>query len=261
MLNPLRMSDDPDSVVAGRRRRPARLAAIGAAVLAAVLSLTVLPSGVARAHHLGTYTPRDNEISANFKEIKSAVEARRFDVARRLFDEGAVRREMREQAARLPPGLERATQAGLGAGDTQAVETALMVFLAALARNLALDAQQQVSASGVGAEARMAAARLFLEAIWRYYNLVDYAAARRAPKISVAVRLAFDDAEGLTKGTAVPVAASPPSPRTGAAAAPAVDPLKLREPLQRIAQALGALIEISTPRAGSHSRFGTGRES
>ena len=183
------------------------------------------------------------------------MEARKFDVALRLFEDGAVRREMREQAAKLPPGLEAATRAGLSAGDAQEVERALMVFLAALARNLALEAQQQVSAPGVGAEARMAAGRLFLEAIWRYYNLIDYAASRRAPKISVAMRLAFDDAEGLAKGTASPVAATPASGSKAAATAGPADPLKLREPLQRIAQALGELIEVSSPRTGACRRI------
>ncbi len=118
--------------------------------LALAITLTGLPA-VAGAHHLGTYTPRDNEISANFKQIKFSVEARKFDVALRLFEDGAVRREMREQAAKLPPGLEAATRAGLSAGDAPEVERALMVFLAALARNLALEAQQQMSAPGVGA--------------------------------------------------------------------------------------------------------------
>jgi hypothetical protein len=208
------------------------------------VALAGLP-GLAGAHHLGTYTPRDNEISANFKQIKFSVEARKFDVALRLFEAGAVRREMREQAAALPPGLEGATRAGLTAGDAPEVERALTVFLAALARNLAGDAQRTVSAPGVGAEARAAAGRLFLEAIWRYYNLIDYAVSRRAPKISVAVRLAFDDAEALAKRPAAPVAAGSRGP---AAPAAPPDPARLREPLHRIAQALGDLIEDSSPR-------------
>jgi hypothetical protein len=199
----------------------------------------------AEAHHLGTYTPRDNEITTNFKQIKFSVEARKFDVARRLFDDGAVRREMREHAARLPAGLEAATRAGLDAGDTQEVERTLMVFLAALGRSLALEAQQQVSAVATSVEARAAAGRLFLEAIWRYYNLIDYAVSRRAPKISVAVRLAFDDAESLAKGPTAPVADPVPGNKPAIPAIPS-DPARLREPLQRIAQALGELIETSS---------------
>jgi hypothetical protein len=200
----------------------------------------------AEAHHLGTYTPRDNEITTNFKQIKFSVEARKFDVARRLFDDGAVRREMREHAARLPTGLEAATRAGLDAGDAQEVERTLMVFLAALGRSLALEAQHQVSAVATSAEARAAAGRLFLEAIWRYYNLIDYAVSRRAPTISVAVRLAFDDAESLAKGPTAPVAANPVPGNKPAIPAVPSDPARLREPLQRIAHALGELIEISS---------------
>jgi hypothetical protein len=212
------------------------------------LALAGLPA-LAGAHHLGTYTPRDNEISTNFKEIKFSVEARKFDVALRLFEAGAVRREMRGQAAALPAGLEAATRAGLAAADAPEVERALTVFLAALARNLAVEAQRTVRASGVSAEARAAAGRLFLEAIWRYYNLIDYAVSRRAPKISVAIRLAFDDAETLAKGPA-PVAVAP-----AAGQAPAVppDPAKLSEPLQRITRALGELIEASSPRTRRES--------
>jgi hypothetical protein len=229
-----------------------------AAGLALAIALGGLPPP-ALAHHLGTYTPRDNEISANFKEIKFSVEARKFDVARRLFEEGAVRREMREQAAALPTGLEAETRAALGAGDLPGVERALMVFLAALARNLAVQAQQQMGAPGVSAEARMASARLFLEAIWRYYNLIDYAASRRAPAISVAVRLAFDDAETLARGPQVAGAAGPASGKAPGAAP--VDPLKLREPLQRISRALGELIEVASPRPRTSERFHTRRES
>ncbi len=217
-----------------------------------VMTLAGLP-GLARGHHLGTYTPRDNEISTNFKQIKFSVEARKFDVARRLFDDGAVRREMREQAAKLPPGLEAATRDGLTAGDAPEVERALTVFLAALARTLALEAQQRVTAPGVSAEARAAAGRLFLEAIWRYYNLIDYAVSRRAPKVSVAVRLAFDDAETLARGPATPVAGTPAAGNKPPASAVPSDPARLREPLQRIAQALGELIEVSSPRTRRES--------
>jgi hypothetical protein len=225
--------------------------------LAAALLMAALGGlpALAHAHHLGTYSPRDNAITANFKEIKFSVQARKFEVALRLFEAGAVRREMREQAAALPPDLEAATRAALSTGDGPGVERALMLFLAGLARNLAVEAQAQVSAPGLSAEARAASARLFLEAIWRYYNLIDFAVSQRAPKISVALRLAFDDAEGLAKGSATPVAVTTPSGTKPAAARPgiAADPAKLREPLQRIARALEELIELSPPRTGRMS--------
>ena len=86
---------------------------------------------------------------------------------------------------------------------------------------------------------RAATGRKFLEAIWRYYNLVDFAIAMRDNKTSVAVRLAFDEAETYAKPVTV-------------AAAPA-DPTKIRQPLQRIAQALSALIETSSTPARRNS--------
>ena len=69
------------------------------------------------AHHVGAYVPRDNEISANFKQIKFSIQARKFDVAARLFETGAIRVEMRARAGRIPGGLEEATRAALVAGD------------------------------------------------------------------------------------------------------------------------------------------------
>jgi hypothetical protein len=68
----------------------------------------------------------------------------------------------------------------------------------------------------------------FLEAVWRYYNLVDFAISLRHPKAAMAIRLAVDDAEGLVKG-----------------AAAAVDPDRLREPFRRIVQALTDVIEAA----------------
>jgi hypothetical protein len=114
-----------------------------------------------------------------------------------------------------------------------------MIFFAALARDLALEADHQLARPDSTAETRVDTGRKFLEAIWRYYNLVDFAVATRDNKASVAVRLAFDEAETYVK------------PATGGAA-PA-DPAGLRKPLQRIAQVLSTLIDASstTPRRNS----------
>src|SRR6266498_1032256 len=97
-------------------------------VLVLTLVLGVVAIDIARpavAHHVGAYTARDNEISANFKQIKFSVQARKFAVARRLFEEGAVRKEMQQRAARLPAGLEASTRAALKRDDTNGVEVAL----------------------------------------------------------------------------------------------------------------------------------------
>jgi len=194
----------------------------------------VLCAGTAaRAHHVGSYAPRDNEISANFKQIKFAIQARKMDVALRLFDAGALRKEMQARAARLPGGLERDTRAALERGDARAAELDLAVFVAALARDLAMDADRTLAAGG-SAETRTAAATRFLEAIWRYYNLVDFAISARDPRTSVGVRLAFDEAEGYLK----PAEGRPPA-----------DPARLQATLQRVAQLLGQFVDASAPAA------------
>ena len=104
-----------------------------------------------------------------------------------------------------------------------------MVFFAALARDLALEAERRMADLTLSRDARTAIGQRFLEAIWRYYNLVDFAVAQRDDKTSVAVRLAFDEAEGYVKSSPIP------------------NPDKLREPLRRIAQVLSALIASSLP--------------
>src|SRR5207244_13170929 len=126
-------------------------------------------------------------------------------------------------------------RAALAGGDGPEVERRLMIFFAALSRDLALEADRQIVRVDTTADIRVDIGRKFLEAIWRYYNLVDFAVATRDNKASVAVRLAFDEAETYVK------------PATGAAAL--ADPARLRPPLQRIAQVLSTLIEASPTHA------------
>jgi hypothetical protein len=222
-----------------RQLRPALLA----------VAFVAMSGGPAPAHHVGTYVPRDNEVSANFKQIKFSIQARKFDVALRLFEAGKLRAEMRAQAARLPAGLEEATRAALRAGDGPRAERDLMVFFAVLVRDLALDADRRLADSNEAAAARAAAGRKYLEAIWRYYNLVDFAMSQYDPKAAVAVRLAFDEAEGYAQGgpAAPGGSAAPESGRATARAVAAPDPEKMREPLQRMARTLSGLIESFTP--------------
>jgi hypothetical protein len=208
-----------------------------------VALLLALAAGPAAAHHVGVYVARDNEISANFKQLKFSIQAGKFDVAARLFETGAVRAEMRAQSNRLPPGLDDAIAAAIKGGDGRSAERGLMIFFAALARDLAVTADRRLSDASEPTEARLAAGRKFLEAIWRYYALVDFAVTQYDSKAGVAVRLAFDEAEGYVRGPGPAAPAS--SPRAGTPAA-APDPAKLREPLRRIAQTLSGLIETSS---------------
>jgi len=222
----------PVSRVFGRAE-PGRAYLRPPSVLSVLMALATMISPAA-AHHVGSYAPRDNAVTTNFKQIKFSVQAKRFDVALQLFESGAVRAEMRAQAATLPAGLEEATRAALRAGDGPEVERRLMIFFAALARDLAVEADRQLGEPGATLESRAATGRKFLEAIWRYYNLVDFAVAMRDSKSSVAVRLAFDEAESYVK------------PAVGGATD---DPAKARPPIQRIAQVLSTLIETSSTSA------------
>jgi hypothetical protein len=214
------------------------------------VALLLLAAGPAGAHHVGAYVPRDNEVSANFKQLKFSIQARKFDVAARLFETGALRKEMRAQAARLPAGLEESTRAALAAGDGPRAERGLVVFFAALTRDLALEADRRLADPREPAAARIATAQKLLEAIWRYYNLVDFTVGQYDPKAAVAIRLAFDEAEGYTQGPSATAGESvaPESRRVTARPAAAPAPEKMREPVQRIARTLAGLIETSVTR-------------
>jgi hypothetical protein len=202
------------------------------------LASTLLVLGLAApalGHHVGSYTPRDNEVSANFKQLKFSIQAGRFDVARRLYDTGALRRELQAQSARLPAGLDEDIRAALQRGDGREAERGFMVFFVALVRDLALEADRQVSDPATAVQARAAAGRKFLDAIWRYYNLIDFALSQRDPKASADMRLAFDEAEGYLK----------PGP------APALD--RVRQPLQQMARILTDVIQASSSSARRES--------
>jgi hypothetical protein len=192
---------------------------VGALVMIAlVVAVTTLP---AAAHHTGVYAPKDNAITTNFRDVKFAVQAGKFDVALRRFDDGALRAEMRARAASLPAGLESRTRAALQARDAAAVEQSLMIFFIALAHDLAREADRQLAAAPA---APAATAQRFLEAIWRYYNLVDFAVGQRHPATSTAMRLAYDEAESAVR------------------AKPAADAARLRGTFQRIAAILSRVV-------------------
>ena len=209
----------------GAQYKPREMARrrVALATMATVIALVVAGAGPVRAHHVGSYVPRDNEVSANFKQLKFSLQARKFDVAVRLYETGALKRELRARAAGLPPGLETRIRDALQSGDARTAETGLMIFFAALARELALEADRMLADTRAPVNARVADANKFLLAIWRYYNLVDFAVSERDPKAAMAIRLAYDDAEGGAKAT-------PPAPD------------QMRAALQRIARALADVI-------------------
>lgn len=165
------------------------------------LALLLLAGAVtpAEAHHIGAWTPRDNAVSLNFKQIKFSLQERKFDVAVRLYETGDLRRELQARAATLPRELDETIRTSLAAGDGAAAEHGLTLFFLRLVHELALEAARQTAPGATPAPARAAVGRRFLEAIWRYYNLIDFDLAKRDPKAAADVRLAFEEAEETVK--------------------------------------------------------------
>jgi hypothetical protein len=177
------------------------------------------------AHHVGVFIPKDNDITKNFKEIRFAGQAGRFDVALKLFDEGILHATMEKHEKRLPAGLEDGLRASLKAKDLPGTEVRLTVFLAFLARERVGDAMTKLKDGGISPEQRRDHARRILDAAWRYYNLADFAISRQDPKLSVALRMAFEDAQTYLGGMMVDpmwagaAKAKPSEPNEGKAAA------------------------------------------
>ncbi len=221
-----------------------------------MLALAVGLGGVAAAHHVGTFVPRDSEVSANFKQIKFAIMGGKFDAALKLFDEGALHAEMEKMEKRLPPGLEDRIRAALKAENAPGVEVGLMVFMAFLARDLVREAERRLDAPAVAPSGKLARTGKLLEAVWRYYNLVDFVVYQRDVKAALSMRLAFDDAEGAVGGGGsdpMKGGGSPPPTRgnpcgvAGTELKPAV--LTPKDPSARLTtarQALGRMSEILT---------------
>lgn len=225
------------------------------------LGLTLGAQGVAPAHHVGTFIPKDTEVSANFKQIKFAIQAGKFDVALRLFDEGALHAEMEKLERRLPAGLEDGLRAALRAKDARGAEVRLMTFMVFVARDLTREAERRLADGATPPSVRTARARKLLEAVWRYYNLVDFVVYQRDVKAALGVRLAFDDAEGaLGGGGSDPMKSggSPPPTRgnpcgvagtelkaAGGTPKGGPDLAKAREALCRMAEILTGVIEQS----------------
>jgi hypothetical protein len=222
----------------------------GLAILV-TLALTLGAQGPAPAHHVGTVTPKDTEVSANFKQVKSSVQAAKFDAALKLFDEGALRAEMKRLERRLPAGLEERLRAALQVKDTRGAEVRLMVFMLFIARDFVREAELRLADAKVSQSARIAGAWKLLEAVWRYYGLVDFAVYQRDVKAALGMRLAFDDAEGAVCGGGSdpmkvggnPCGAAPGFRPAGGALKGGVNLVKAKEALGRMTEILTRVIE------------------
>lgn len=174
-------------------------------VVAIVLGflLGVGPLAPAEAHHVGVFTPKDDDITKNFKEIKFSSQAGRFDVALKLFDDGIVHATMEKFEKELPPGLEDGLRAALKAKNLPGVELRLALFLAFMTRDRTRGAAARLRESSLEPAARRDQARKLVNAAWRYYNLADFVISRQDPKASVTLRMAFEDAQTFLGGVMI----------------------------------------------------------
>lgn len=216
------------------------------------LALPLAAQGVALGHHVGTVIPKDTEVSANFKQIKSSIQAGKFDAALKLFDEGALRTDMKRLERRLPAGLEEGLRAALRVKDARGAEVRLTVFMLFLARDFVREAELRLADAKVAQSVRLARVWKLLEAVWRYYGLVDFAVYQRDVKAALGMRLAFDDAEGAVcgggsdpkKAAGSPCGAAPGlRPAGGAGKGSAADVAKAKEALGRMTEILTGVIE------------------
>jgi len=162
------------------------------AAVVLVAAAVLLPSA-AWAHHTGTFIPGDTELTANFKQIKVAAQARRFDVALRLFDEGAFLDQIVELQDRLFPGLKEGLRDALKAESFSRAElhwTAVMVYLA---RERVRDTRRRVLDAALDDESKMRQGQKILNGAWRYYNLVDLPVSYTDPKAASSLKVAFED--------------------------------------------------------------------
>jgi hypothetical protein len=200
-----------------------------------VLAIVLGVMAPAAAHHVGVFVPKDDDVTKNFKDIKFAVEAGRFDLALRLFDDGVIHATMEKEEKRLPRALEDGLRAALRRKDVPAVEVRLAVFLVFMTRERLAFALERLRRADLVPERRREHARRVLDAAWRYYNLADFAVVSRDATISAALRLGFEDAYTYIGSAMV----DPMWAGAASAGASRVDEAKA-------AGALGQLIETST---------------
>lgn len=208
------------------------------------MTLTVSLAGPALAHHVGAFTPKDTDITLNFKQIKASAQAGRFETALKLFDEGVLHDTMERYEKSLPPGLEDGLRASLNARDLPGVELRLSIFLAFLTRERVREAVVKVEDPGLSPERRREGARRILNAAWRYYNLADFVVSQQNPRAAVAMRMAFEDAQTYLGGMMVdPMwAAAANAGGPGRAGAPAPDETKAFAALALMERTLAEVI-------------------
>lgn len=118
--------------------------------------------------HVGAFVPKDDDVARNVKEIRFPAEARRPELAVKLFDEGIAHATMEKEEKRS--GF--ATRARTHRPD-------------------------------LPPERRREQARKLINAAWRYYNLADFAVSAQDARTGVGLRMGFEDAQTYLGGLMV----------------------------------------------------------
>lgn len=171
--------------------------------LGSALILVAGISGPAVAHHVGVFIPKDDDLTRNVKEIRFAAEARRPELAVKLFDEGIVHATMEKEEKRLPRGLEDELRVALRRQDLPGTELRLAIVLAFLTRERLHDARARILRPDLPPERRREQARKLINAAWRYYNLADFAITAQDARTGVGLRMGFEDAQTYLGGMMV----------------------------------------------------------
>lgn len=172
------------------------MAGVATRAMAAAALLLLMGGGPGAAHHLGVYTPKDDETTASFKRMKVYLEKNRADLLQREFvEDRAVQRRMAEVDARyrvtLVPDMEKA----LAAKSIPDTERTLVRFFCFVSREKAQDALDRLGQADRSPQKKSDHGVKLLAAAWRYYNLVDFRVSAIAPQVASGAKLAFEDAE------------------------------------------------------------------
>jgi hypothetical protein len=168
--------------------------AFAAGALACAVALGA--AGAGQAHHLGVYTPKDDEITASFRRMKVFLEHGRADLLRREFAQDRwVQRRMAEVDARYQATLVADMDRALAAGSIPDADRTIVRFFCFISREKVQEALDRLARPDLSARQKEDQGLKLLAAAWRYYNLVDFRVGNLAPPVSTAAKVVFEEGE------------------------------------------------------------------
>jgi hypothetical protein len=149
-----------------------------------------------QAHHLGVYTPKDDEITASFRRMKVFLEHGRADLLRREFAQDRwVQRRMAEVDARYQATLVADMDRALAAGSIPDADRTIVRFFCFISREKVQEALDRLARPDLSPRQKEDQGLKLLAAAWRYYNLVDFRVGNLTPPVSTAAKVVFEEGE------------------------------------------------------------------